>query len=159
MENYSTAVILATYNGTKMLKEQLDSLINQTKKIDCIYIRDDCSTDETYEYLKKYIKGHSQNKFRLIKNDINFGYEKNFFYLLNDVSEDLIFLCDQDDIWHKEKIEKCVWFFKEYQQAELLCTDNDFITIFKNIPKQIKNMKFDDSIEKLKLNKRNFHLR
>ena len=48
-------ILLATYNGEKFLKTQLDSLIEQTYENIDIYVRDDCSTDNTVEFIKNYI--------------------------------------------------------------------------------------------------------
>ena len=52
-------ILLATYNGEKFLKTQLDSLIEQTYENIDIYIRDDCSTDNTVEFIKNYIESLS----------------------------------------------------------------------------------------------------
>ena len=52
-------IILATYNGGRFLKEQLDSLINQTYDNISIYIRDDGSTDNTIDIINEYISNNS----------------------------------------------------------------------------------------------------
>ena len=59
MENSKVAVLLSTYNGEKYLKEQLDSLINQSYSNIDIYIRDDGSTDNTVKIIKGYQKNNT----------------------------------------------------------------------------------------------------
>ncbi|MGA4923225.1 glycosyltransferase, partial [Bacillus subtilis] len=49
-----TSVALCTYNGEKYLKEQIDSILNQTKKVDEIVVCDDGSTDGTFSILEEY---------------------------------------------------------------------------------------------------------
>ncbi|WGS63887.1 glycosyltransferase [Marinitoga aeolica] len=109
---FTTCVVMCTYNGEKFLEEQLDSILNQSKKIDKIYITDDNSTDNTIEILKKYEREYYEI-IDLKINDKNIGYIKNFEKTLKRAKEDIIFLADQDDIWQKYKIEKILKFFHE----------------------------------------------
>ena len=55
----SVSIVMCTYNGAKYIREQLDSIINQTYPIFEIIIQDDCSTDETVEIIRKYAENHS----------------------------------------------------------------------------------------------------
>lgn len=106
MENSKVAVLLSTYNGEKYLKEQLDSLINQTYSNIDIYIRDDGSTDNTVKIIKEYQKNNSNIYLDEGKNS---GFIKSFFELLkNNSNADIYSYCDQDDIWEKDKIERAV---------------------------------------------------
>ena len=107
----TVSVALATYNGEKFLKMQLDSLLNSTRQPDEVVIIDDCSTDGTAEYLKGYIAEHNLNwKFSVSKS--NSGYKRNFYNCLQECTGDVIFLCDQDDVWYSEKIEKVTEIFE-----------------------------------------------
>ncbi len=97
------SIALCTYNGEKYLAEQLDTLVYQTYKDLEIIITDDCSKDATISILKEYAK-----KFDFIKiyqNEKNLGYIKNFEKAISLCSGDFIALCDQDDIWDKDKIK------------------------------------------------------
>lgn len=50
------SVVMTTYNGIRFLKEMLDSLKNQTRKIDEVIICDDRSTDNTVKFINEYIE-------------------------------------------------------------------------------------------------------
>lgn len=98
-------ILLATYNGEKYLKEQIESVLEQTYDNIQIIISDDCSTDGTREILKEYEKN---DKIKVFYQEKNLGYVKNFEFLLKHVENELYMLCDQDDVWKKEKIERTV---------------------------------------------------
>jgi len=103
--NHTIGVVVATFNGKKFIKEQLDSMLGQTLKPDLILIVDDCSTDNTPEIIQKYTE-HHQN-IRFYQNEQNLGWIKNFEKGISLCDTDYIVLSDQDDIWFPEKIEKC----------------------------------------------------
>lgn len=100
--NNLVTVCIATYNGEKYIKEQLDSIINQSYKNIEIIIQDDCSTDRTFEILKEY-KEH--NSIKIFQNQENIGYIKNFESVLKKANGEFIAICDQDDIWDLKKLE------------------------------------------------------
>lgn len=110
----TVSVALATYNGEKFIREQLDSLLNQTVLPDEVVIIDDCSTDNTAEVVREYIASHSLSwKFSVAQS--NSGYKRNFYNCLAQCSEDVVFLCDQDDVWYPQKLEKILEVFKNDQ--------------------------------------------
>lgn len=98
------SVVLCTYNGSAFLENQLNSILEQTYPIDEIIIVDDCSIDSTREVLKQYQDRHK--KIKLFFNDKNLGSNKSFKYAVSLASNDYMALCDQDDIWYANKIEK-----------------------------------------------------
>ena len=104
-------VLLASYNGEKYLRDQLDSLINQTYKNIDVYIRDDNSTDKTMDIINEYC-GKSINGINFIKVDScgrNLGYPDCFWEILKNVPRAKYYcFCDQDDYWLPEKIESSV---------------------------------------------------
>lgn len=101
----SVQILLATYNGGKFLREQLDSLFNQTFQDFTILIRDDGSTDNTLQIIEEYQQKYSA-KIIILKDDKqNVGATQNFNLLLEKSSGDYIFFCDQDDVWLNEKME------------------------------------------------------
>jgi rhamnosyltransferase len=105
MNNKKVAVIMSTYNGEKFVKEQLDSILNQTYKNIEIVIRDDGSKDSTVEIIKEYKKKY--NNITLYEGE-NLGFIKSFFELLKLAEADYYSYADQDDIWIENKIELAV---------------------------------------------------
>lgn len=99
------SIAMATYNGMKYIQEQLDSIRLQNMKADELIITDDASTDGTYEYIKKYIEQYELAGWRIERNVERIGYICNFNKALSMCSGDIVFTCDQDDIWHRDKIE------------------------------------------------------
>ena len=99
------AVLISTYNGEKYIKEQLDSILNQTYKNIDIVIRDDGSKDLTIDIIKEYQK---KNKNIFLTEGSNIGFIKSFFQLLENSNADYYAFCDQDDIWIDNKIELAV---------------------------------------------------
>lgn len=98
-------VLMASYNGEKYLKEQLDSILDQTFPDIRIVVSDDGSTDQTLNILKQYKKNAPDRVFCLSDTG-NFGSpQNNFFHLLQNVSDEYLMLSDQDDIWEPEKVE------------------------------------------------------
>lgn len=98
-------ILLSTYNGEKYLKEQLDSILNQTYDDWFLLIRDDYSQDNTENIIEAYIKDHP-NKIKKIKSYENIGVVKSFEELLKTCSSEYISFCDQDDIWFPTKLEE-----------------------------------------------------
>ena len=116
MEDKKVAILMSTYNGEKYIKEQLDSLLNQTYKNIDIYIRDDESKDSTVEIIENYMK--SVNNIKLIKGK-NLGFVKSFFVLLKNVEEaDYYAYCDQDDIWMEDKIQRVVEHLSKLDESK-----------------------------------------
>jgi glycosyltransferase involved in cell wall biosynthesis len=97
-------ILLATYNGEKYIKEQLDSILNQSYFNFNLIISDDKSTDNTAEILKEYAK--KDDRIKIYIQEENLGVIKNFEFLLSKVESDYYMLSDQDDIWLKDKISK-----------------------------------------------------
>ena len=100
-------ILLATYNGEKFLREQLDSIVSQEYKSWNLLIHDDGSTDNTIFILNEY-KNIYPNKISLLNDQKIFSSaRKNFFHLIEHRSREanLYCLCDQDDIWHESKLK------------------------------------------------------
>jgi len=97
------SVAMCTYNGAPFLAGQLDTLVNQTYKFIEIVVVDDCSTDETFEILTAYAAKHPQ--LNIFQNKTNLGFIENFERAVSLCKGELIALCDQDDLWHPQKIE------------------------------------------------------
>lgn len=97
-------IVMATYNGEHFLKEQIDSLLCQTHENLTIEICDDGSSDATLDIVRKYCEKDS--RIALHVNGRNEGYVRNFLNGIKRSEAPYIMLCDQDDIWYKDKVEK-----------------------------------------------------
>ena len=113
------SIAMTTYNGADYLLEQLESLRTQSLMADEVIIVDDCSTDNTVDLLNMYIQKYHLDNWILIKNSSNIGWRKNFRKALQKTTGDVVFLCDQDDIWNKDKISLMV---KEFHKSPSIRT-------------------------------------
>ena len=119
------SVAMTTYNGERYIKEQLESIINQTRKVDEIIIFDDCSKDKTVQIIREAIK-ETEIKIFLTVNEKNVGYIENFRRAIEKSTGDYIFLCDQDDVWMNDKVEKMLDIMEKYD-IRVLFTQYDMI--------------------------------
>lgn len=105
----SVAILLCTMQGESFLREQLDSIINQTYPFWLIWASDDGSTDGTQSILKEYQKKLGSEKMRVEKGPSQ-GYIKNFLSLVcNEKIEAKYYAySDQDDIWLPEKLSRAI---------------------------------------------------
>ena len=97
------SIALATYNGSKYLREQLDSILAQSMDDFEVVACDDCSTDETPQILEEYASKDS--RFKVFSNKNNLGFKKNFEHILSLCKGEFIAFCDQDDIWEPNHLE------------------------------------------------------
>ena len=117
----TVSVAIALYNGEKFIEKQLDTIRLQTVKPDQVVMCDDCSSDNTFSLVEEYIERHSlQDSWKIYKNTQNLGYAKNFYHAMELCDSDLIYLCDQDDIWKNDKIEKMNKVMDENPHISLL---------------------------------------
>jgi len=110
------SVCMATFNGEKYLKRQIDSIIEQLSSIDEIIISDDSSNDDTLKIIDDF------NDFR-IKKYIGNKFYSPIYNLENALSKstgDYIFLADQDDIWESNKVEVMIDYL---QRCDLVVSD------------------------------------
>lgn len=86
-------------------------------------ISDDCSSDSTVQVVQKFIEEYHLSNWKLIANKVNRGWKINFKESLKLASGDLIFPCDQDDIWHKDKLQSMSEVMKDNPQILLLASN------------------------------------
>ncbi len=101
-------VVISTYNGEKNITRQLESILQQTGVNVSVYIRDDSSTDKTVEVVKAFI---FKNGYHNVKIEVgkNMGYAKSFWTALKNCGDaDYYAFSDQDDVWEKDKLLKCI---------------------------------------------------
>lgn len=117
-------ILLATYNtDIKYLKEQIDSILNQTYKNIHLIINDDNSPNkEVQKILKEYEK--QDDRITVYIQEENKGYIKNFEFLLKTSGANYIMFADHDDIWYPEKVEKSIKVLKEENVDLVYCNAN-----------------------------------
>ncbi|WDF54714.1 glycosyltransferase family 2 protein [Mucilaginibacter sp. KACC 22063] len=139
------SVCLASYNGEKFIKEQIDSILIQLQPNDELIISDDSSTDNTVKVVRSIpdprIKLYTSNNFR--------DPIKNFQNALSYAKGEYIFLSDQDDIWIENKYEEMINLLKDYDLAisdsiivdeQLNTLHPSFFSYFKSGKGIIKNV-------------------
>lgn len=104
---HRVSILVSTFNGASFLSEQLDSLIGQSYKETEIYVRDDGSSDKSRQILARYASQYSG--FR-VEFGNNLGISESYFRLLSEADQksDYFAFCDQDDVWHADKVERAV---------------------------------------------------
>lgn len=118
------SVCMATYNGGKYIREQVDSILNQEFKENPnveleLVVSDDGSTDDTLQILESYrdprikIFNH-QNKKKYKYFNANRLASDNFGNALMNAHGDYLFFSDQDDIWMPSKLDKSLTILREY---------------------------------------------
>lgn len=98
------SVAMATYNGAKYLREQIDSVLNQLDLDDELIISDDGSTDDTINIINSY-SGDNRVHFYNNPSQVK-GVITNFENAINMTTQQIVFLCDQDDVWLPNKISR-----------------------------------------------------
>ncbi|MCD7884756.1 MAG: glycosyltransferase [Lachnospiraceae bacterium] len=121
------SVAMATYNGAPYIEKQLKSILEQSIPVNEVVISDDGSSDGTLGIVETFISDNNLGEsWRLIRNE-DHGVRGNFYNAIRNCSGDIVFLCDQDDIWRNQKVQEVCKFFDEYPSA--LCVDTSFIFI------------------------------
>jgi glycosyltransferase involved in cell wall biosynthesis len=115
------SVALCTYNAVAFLAEQLESIRSQTVVPHEIVIGDDASTDTTLAVIDAITASWGEGDPRVIVHAFteNAGVTANFERTLRHTTGDIIFLCDQDDVWHPAKVERMVGALSEHPDALL----------------------------------------
>jgi len=97
------SIAMATYNGERFIREQLESLSAQTRLPDELIVADDGSTDRTLEILRDFARD-APFPVRIHPSERNLGYTRNFLRAARSCTGDWIAFCDQDDVWLPEKL-------------------------------------------------------
>lgn len=113
---------MATYNGERYLSYQMDSILNQTIQDFEVIVCDDNSSDSTWDILEKYQAKDS--RIKIFRNFENLGFKKNFEKAMSLCKGDYVALCDQDDVWKPNHLEK---LFSIIGNRMLACGNADLI--------------------------------
>ena len=132
------SICIATYNGSKFITKQLDSVIEQLGKEDEIIIIDDCSSDNTLEIIKTY----SDARIKIFQNEKNLRHVKSFEKAISLSTKELIFLCDQDDLWEAGRLNTFENYFVKYPEVMLVSSNFNCIDDNDEIIKNTLNKVF-----------------
>lgn len=117
------SVVVSVFNGEKYISEQLDSLRHQTRCPDEVLLFDDGSSDKTPQIVTDYITKYSLANWKYTRNPENKGWRRNFMEGMWAASGDLVFSCDQDDIWHQDKLKIMSEVMENSPQISLLTSN------------------------------------
>jgi glycosyltransferase involved in cell wall biosynthesis len=121
-KNPTVAVVVATYNGATYLRQQLESIIQQTYKPSQIIIIDDASVDDTLQVANNFAALHPE--VMVVQNETRLGYIKNFEKGMLLANASYVALSDQDDIWVPHKLEVLIHAIGDqmlaYSDSELI---------------------------------------
>ena len=119
-------VMLSAYNGENYINEQIDSILSQQNVNVLLYIRDDGSTDKTWEIISHFT--HTYKNVRILKGE-NVGWEKSFLKLVDSApNADLYAFSDQDDAWLPDKLERAYQTIQNEKNSIVLYGSNVWVT-------------------------------
>lgn len=142
IEKDLVSIVLTYFNRKNFIMDQLNSILGQIYKNWELILMDDCSTDGSEGTLHDFIKKNSDRRITYIKNEKNLGLAKNFEKGLRYTSGEFIAVCDADDVWLKDKLERQVDFLKKNNNygmvySDLIVADENLKIIKKSF---IKNL-------------------
>lgn len=117
------SVCMTTYNGEKYIRDQVSSILKQIKEGDELIVCDDRSSDATVDILSSFQDG----RIKIVVNDENLGFSKNFSKCIFLAQGDIIFLSDHDDIWLPDKVEKYLKIFQEKSDVVSIMSNMEVI--------------------------------
>jgi len=100
------SVAMATYNGEKYIRRQIESILVNLSPADEIIVSDDGSTDNTIAYIQSF----NDDRIKIVRGPGK-GIVSNFACAIANCSGDIIFLSDQDDYWYPNKVERVLKAF------------------------------------------------
>jgi glycosyltransferase involved in cell wall biosynthesis len=120
--NPTVSVAMCTYNGSRFLREQLESIAAQSRRPDELVVFDDVSRDDTRSILKAFAD-HSEFPVRLFANKERLGAARNFQQAIQACEGEIIVLSDQDDVWRPHKLMSVVEAFRQHPDAVYAFSD------------------------------------
>lgn len=128
------SVCVATYNASRYIREQINSVLIQLNADDEIVVSDDESSDDTLAILDSI----NDHRIKILSRNCNLGVIKNFERALYAAKGEVIFLCDQDDVWLPNKVSTCLNYLDSnllvvtdciVVDAELKCLHKSFFAL------------------------------
>lgn len=130
MNNPEISIIIANFNNGHYFRDCYNSLIEQTETNWEAIIIDDCSTDNSFKVIEKIIS--NDKRFKLFKNDINFGYQKTLLIGLNHSNSSIFARLDPDDALQSNAIYKSISTHKQFPNVGLVYSNLVYCDEFLN---------------------------
>lgn len=135
-----TDILMATYNGEKYIRQQIESILCQSCKDWKLYISDDCSTDNTVDIIGEYCKKYPDKVFLSVR-DKNSGCPAvNFLDMISKSNADYIMTADQDDIWDRDKVRVTVDALNRGQKNVPLLVHTDLCVVDEDMHRITESM-------------------
>ncbi|ODS78956.1 MAG: family 2 glycosyl transferase [Cytophagaceae bacterium SCN 52-12] len=116
------SVAMCTYNGAKYLAEQLESIARQSRQVDELVVCDDKSTDGTVGVLQEFA-AKAPFPVKIHINEANLGSTRNFDQCMGLCRGEILILCDQDDIWAYDRVQRQVDYLAAHPEHEAVFSD------------------------------------
>ena len=117
------SVCMTTYNGEKYIYKQIESILSQLEGNDEVIICDDRSSDSTISIISSF----QDSRIKVVINDENLGFSRNFSKCISLAQGDFIFLSDHDDIWLSDKVQKYLKIFEDEADAVSIMSNMEII--------------------------------
>ena len=139
------SVCMATYNGERYLRAQLESILTQLGEDDEIVVQDDCSTDATLSMLEAF----RDPRIQVVRNPRNLGVMCTIEKALARARGAYIFLSDQDDVWLPGRVESALTLLGKYDLVVVNCRvvdeqlqtiSEDFFALLGSRPGFLRNL-------------------
>lgn len=127
-DDLTVSAAVCTYQGTPHVETQVESILDQTRPPDELVVCDDGSTDGTQDAVREAAEGHDAT-LRLVENDETLGVKENKAKAIRLAEGDVVFLADQDDRWHRDRVETMLERFRDpsvglvYSDARIMGPD------------------------------------
>ena len=117
---------MATCEGARFIDDQLESIAAQERPPDELIVCDDASEDDTFARVEAFA-ARAPFEVRAVRNPDRLGITGNFERAIESCTGDIIFLADQDDIWHPEKIETLAGVLIEHPATGAVFCDGEVV--------------------------------
>ncbi|GAA1059540.1 hypothetical protein GCM10009573_09660 [Agromyces bracchium] len=122
---------IGTHNGGRYVGEQVRTILAQRRPVDELVVSDDASTDDTVGVVERAVDEHRATggsvDLVVLRNPAPLGVTANFEQALRAATGDLVALCDQDDLWHPDRIAMAVAVLEGRPQVRLVASDADLV--------------------------------
>jgi glycosyltransferase involved in cell wall biosynthesis len=120
---------MAVHNGSKYIEEQIASILPQLSNYDEVVIVDDMSLDDTIAIIERL----QDKRIHIVRQDSNRGVIQTFGHALKEAKGEILFLCDQDDVWRSDKVAECLKIFMDRPDITMVISNVQIIDAYGKI--------------------------